>query len=119
VNALIFSASGNYLTKINHRRSEDESGRSLEAILPPPPESAPISYFNDFQTLTMAPKDKEDEEVLEDDDEEDEEDWDDDDEDWDDEDEDDWDDEDEEDEDWDDEDDDWEDDEDDYDEDEE
>ena len=118
MNALIFSASGNYLTEINHWRSEDESGRSLEAILPPPPESAPISYFNDFQTLTMAPKDKEDEEVLEDDDEEDEEDWDED-EDWDDEDEDDdWDDEDDEDEDWDEDDEDW-DDEDDYEEDEE
>ncbi len=117
VNALIFSASGNYLTEINHWRSEDESGRSLEAILPPPPESAPIYYFNDFQTLSVAPKDKEDEEVLEDDDEEDEEDWDDDDEDWDDEDEDDdWDDEDEEDEDWDDDDEDWDDDEDDDDE---
>jgi hypothetical protein len=120
VNALIFSASGNYLTEINHWRSEDESGRSLEAILALPPESAPISYFNDFQALTMAPKDKEDEEVWEDDDEEDEEDWDED-EDWDDEDDEDWDDEDEDDEDWDDEDEDDEDwdDEDDYEEDEE
>jgi len=108
VNALIFSASGNYLTGINHWRSEDESNRSLEAILPPPPESAPISYCNAFQTLPMVAKDKEDEEVWEDDDEEDEEDWDDEDEDWDDEDEDDdWDDEDDEDEDWDDEDEDW------------
>gem|GEM_PF-3622054 len=111
MNALIFSASGNYLTEINRRGSEDEPSRSLAAILPPPGESAPIFCFNDFETLTMAPKDKEDEEVLEDDDEEDEEDWDDED----DEDED-WDDEDDEDEDWDDDDEDWDDEEDDEDE---
>ena len=97
VNALIFSASGNYLTEINRRGSDDESGRSLEAILVPLHESAPISCFNAYQTPVMAAKDGEDEEVWEDDDEDDEEDWDDEDDD-----DEDWDDEDDDDEDWDD-----------------